>query len=88
MRDNLFHSSAVTHIRLNHFKEILSQFQAKETTQIPRDSTFKWPASQGSSDRRPPTGPMKDLKGLGGVGRVDERGRMKEEECKRKKKRR
>jgi hypothetical protein len=24
-------------VRLNHFKEILSQFQAKETTQIPQD---------------------------------------------------
>ena len=28
--------SYTAYIRLNHFKEILSQFQAKETTQIPR----------------------------------------------------
>ena len=27
--------SYTAYIRLNHFKEILSQFQAKETTQIP-----------------------------------------------------
>jgi len=29
--------SYTAYIRLNHFKEILSQFQAKETTQIPED---------------------------------------------------
>jgi len=29
--------SYTAYIRLNHFKEILSQFQAKETTQIPRE---------------------------------------------------
>jgi hypothetical protein len=29
--------SYTAYIRLNHFKEILSQFQAKETTQIPPD---------------------------------------------------
>lgn len=29
--------SYTAYIRLNHFKEILSQFQAKETTQIPQD---------------------------------------------------
>jgi hypothetical protein len=29
--------SYTAYIRLNHFKEILSQFQAKETTQIPND---------------------------------------------------
>ena len=29
--------SYTAYIRLNHFKEILSQFQAKETTQIPKD---------------------------------------------------
>ena len=29
--------SYTAYIRLNHFKEILSQFQAKETTQIPTE---------------------------------------------------
>ena len=29
--------SYTSYVRLNHFKEILSQFQAKETTQIPED---------------------------------------------------
>ena len=29
--------SYTAYIRLNHFKEILSQFQANETTQIPED---------------------------------------------------
>lgn len=32
--------SYTAYIRLNHFKEILSQFQAKETTQIPEEVIF------------------------------------------------